>query len=647
MTIDSSSESDYPTPSDNGSAQDQHHTTDHSSAAQHAYTTHLQQHPMSSCAPDTPEQAGASRGQPPHPPSRGTTREWQDENEDFSVPETPERSRIPTPRSDWGELEPDGSLPVVDLAPEPSLQEGEHVEAERAELNAWVNGAIVYDEEDQEETDEELTDQYRTATSASSCRQLGTVDQEHSPSTTPRPYTAQPGTPVNTPNMALSLCVVIPNQTPFRYRSCGPSWDGPFKLPALDQTATKDFDKFIMDMIDMTARKLTDKKAPAIASVSDQWLYYEKHLLGHFAMDTPFLELTRWSQELKAESRSRAIAAGIMAHILFCKMPGVLDCIRVRNDGRLWFDEEAALKLVQATPEDSDDTRQDQEVESTTCERSSAPTGTQSKRPRKDRTGNAELNNMDVLTLTLTHIMDNMEPSAATRAAATESYRKKGAADKAGRGYSRSAFATIAKTMNALIDDSVGFWDWPHCTDPKAQKQAPYVPRVLLYIHHLTRCCQMLNSVEDNQVLQYFHLLFRCTPNDPSLVCFFGRRAFEHLVPGTAVLNSLSKERVGAPAYGYMGCGGINTVYGLHGRAAKPLSSCRSGYSRESVAAYVQLKELHSAKWQREAETKLGFHLHEFFSWGNFENMCCEKRKRDDYVLHAELTESHTMHTFI
>ncbi len=118
----------------------------------------------------------------------------------------------------------------------------------------------------------------------------------------------------------------------------------------------------------------------------------------------------------------------------------------------------------------------------------------------------------------LTRILDNVAPSEGIRGLDAEKYRKKGAADKAGKGYSRSAFATISRAMCTLIEDSVGFSAWPHCFDQKSKKKTPFVPRVLLYIHHLGLCCQVVNTIEDHQLLQYFHLLFRCTVEDPSLV---------------------------------------------------------------------------------------------------------------------------------
>ena len=229
-----------------------------------------------------------------------------------------------------------------------------------------------------------------------------------------------------------------------------------------------------------------------------------------------------------------------------------------------------------------------------------------------------------------------MVPSPAMHHVRVENFCR----DEAGPGYSRSAFSTIARSMSTLAN---GIATWPKAADASTGK--PYIPRLLLYVHHLRLCCNALNILAEDDILAHFHVFFRTDMASPSLVYFFARRALESLLPNTLGIKSKTaahapRESLGARSYGFMGSGGLPTVQKLLGQEVQPLPACNSGYNSGAVHCYLQLKAAYGEVWQQEAVDKLGFRNCEFFDYGNFENMCCEKRKKDDYVAKAALQRS-------
>ena len=119
-------------------------------------------------------------------------------------------------------------------------------------------------------------------------------------------------------------------------------------LVQLNPRECKAFNEFILDMIAMTACKINGMSAPPMQDVHKQWLYGKHHLLAHFKLDRPFLELSKWMREQKPKGKAKMAALGVIAHILFCKHPAILRCITCTTEGLLRFDEELALTFLES-----------------------------------------------------------------------------------------------------------------------------------------------------------------------------------------------------------------------------------------------------------------------------------------------------------
>ena len=136
----------------------------------------------------------------------------------------------------------------------------------------------------------------------------------------------------------------------------------------------------------------------------------------------------------------------------------------------------------------------------------------------------------------------------------------------AGRGYSRSLFASLQAKLQRVANE---FGDWPKL-EGKGKNKTAYIPRLLLYIRHLQNTVAASNYLDEDNVLQYFHLFFLFDKKEQASFAWFGaRRILETFVgrraPSTISSNRSLQEQLGFPIYGYMGPGAQQTVEQLLG----------------------------------------------------------------------------------
>ena len=118
------------------------------------------------------------------------------------------------------------------------------------------------------------------------------------------------------------------------------------------QSAAEDFREFILNMISHTSAKI--QKRPFDSAVSDHWFTRSSHLLAHFTLDRPYLEM---SQSLRGPSclSVQQIVAAAVAHVLFNKCwSGLSKYLRFSDDGSVDFDAEGFVAFFEQSEAEVD-----------------------------------------------------------------------------------------------------------------------------------------------------------------------------------------------------------------------------------------------------------------------------------------------------
>ena len=81
-------------------------------------------------------------------------------------------------------------------------------------------------------------------------------------------------------------------------------------------------------------------------------------------------------------------------------------------------------------------------------------------------------------------------------------------------------FASLQAKLQRVANE---FGDWPKL-EGKGKNKTAYIPRLLLYIRHLQNTVAASNYLDEDNVLQYFHLFFLFDKKEQASFAWFGAR---------------------------------------------------------------------------------------------------------------------------